>query len=104
MFQLIYRIDHSQELLILSQKMVFTGSEHQKNVDYDFENKITASASFLADISVRSPQKLFIVIIEKTSFLDQSIQKTCYLILKTEALHTASISVILCTRCFCFRN
>ena len=44
------------------------------------------SASFLAEISVGSPQKLFILIIKKTYFLDQSIQNTFYLVLKKEAL------------------
>ena len=47
---------------------------------------VKSSASFSTEISVGSPQKLFINIIYKTSFLDQSIQKLLHLILKTEAL------------------
>ena len=43
------------------------------------------SASFLAELSVSSPRKLFIFIILKKN-LDQSIQKIFYLILKKEAL------------------
>ena len=44
------------------------------------------SASFLAELSVCSPRKLFIFIILKKYFLDQNIQKLFYLILKKEAL------------------
>ena len=44
------------------------------------------SASFIAELSVSSPQKLFIFIIYKKYFLDQSIQQIFYLILKKEAL------------------
>ena len=44
------------------------------------------SASFLAEISVRSTQELFIFIIYKEYLLDQCIQKIFHLILKKEAL------------------
>ena len=50
---------------------------------------ITSSASFVAKISVSAPRKIFILTIYKKN-LDQSIQKTVYLILKTEALITTS--------------
>ena len=50
------------------------------------QNCILCSASFLAEISVRSPQQIFVFIISKKSFLDQSIQKRFYLILKKVAL------------------
>ena len=46
---------------------------------------IATSATFLAEISVRSAQKLYIFIIYK-HFLDQSVQKVFYLILETDAL------------------
>ena len=36
---------------------------------------VWTSASFLAEISVKSPRKLFIFIIQKKCFLDQSIKK-----------------------------
>ena len=49
----------------------------------------TISASFLAELSVSSPRKLFIFIILKKN-LDQSIQKIFYLILKKEALEMMS--------------
>ena len=44
------------------------------------------SASFLAEISVRSPRKLFCLYHLKDYFLDKSIQNIFNLILKTEAL------------------
>ena len=49
------------------------------------EALLVSSASFLAEISVQSPRKLFIFIIVKKN-LDQSIQKKNYFILKMEAL------------------
>ena len=42
------------------------------------------SASFLAEISFRSPRKIIIFIIQEKKILDQSIRKLFYL--KTEAL------------------
>ena len=48
-----------------------------------------ASASFLAEISVRSPQKLFIFIILKKYILDQSTGKIFNLILEKYALAVA---------------
>ena len=50
------------------------------------EALIRSSASFLAEISVRSPRKSFIFITYKKILLDQSIQKILYFILKKEAL------------------
>ena len=50
-----------------------------------FESIAVISASFLAEISVSSPRKLFILLSIKY-FLDQSIQKIFYLLLKKEAL------------------
>ena len=44
------------------------------------------SASVLAEISVRSPQKLFIFIIQKNLFRIEVSGKICHLILKKEAL------------------
>ena len=60
----------------------------------------TASASCLAEISVRSPRKSIIFIIYKQYFLAQSIQKIFNLISKTEALETARhIGLLSCVRC-----
>ena len=47
--------------------------------------RVPDSGIFIAEISVRSPRKLFIFIIFKKN-LCHSIQKVCYLFLKTEAL------------------
>ena len=49
-----------------------------------------ASASFSAEISVRSPRKLFICIIYKNVLWIKESEKKNYLILKTEALTVAS--------------
>ena len=49
------------------------------------EQGVCNSAFFLAEISVRSPRKLLNFIMFKKK-LDQSIRKTFYIILKTEAL------------------
>ena len=44
------------------------------------------SASFLAELSVSSPRNYLFLLSKKIFFLDQSIQKIFYLILKKEAL------------------
>ena len=54
------------------------------------EKHSIGSGSFLAEISVSSPQKLLFHYLKKY-FLDQSIQKTFYLILKKEALSIACL-------------
>ena len=54
--------------------------------DSHHTTEVAPSASCFAEISVMSPWKLFIFIILKKYFLDQSIKKIYYLILKTEAL------------------
>ena len=45
-----------------------------------------SSVSFLAEISVRSPQKIFIFIIYRICHLDKSVQEVFYLFLRKEAL------------------
>ena len=55
--------------------------------------RTTCSASFLAELSVSSPRKLFIFFYLKKKFLDQSIQKRFYFILKKEALTTCRYGV-----------
>ena len=47
---------------------------------------VDISASISAEISGRSPRKLFIFYFPKKYFLDQSIQKMFFSLLKTEAL------------------
>ena len=47
---------------------------------------VIISASFLAEISIRSPRKIFIFIIYKNVFWIKVSRKVCDLILKTEAL------------------
>ena len=51
--------------------------------------QVSASGSFSAETSLRSPRKVFMFIIYRKYFLDQSIQKNNHLILKTEALVNA---------------
>ena len=47
---------------------------------------VSISAIFVAEIPLRSPQKIFIFIIKNIYLLDQSIQKINELILKKETL------------------
>ena len=54
---------------------------------------VRTSASFLAEISVRSPRILFVFIIYENTFWIKVSKKTFYLLLKTAALVRASCSV-----------
>ena len=79
--------------------LIFMGSKHVKYVVFNFQNKInghslwlTSSASFLAEISISAPRKLFIFIISKKKSGSKYLQKTFYFILKKEALLTSASS------------
>ena len=54
---------------------------------------LVISGYFLTEISASSLQQLFIFIIYKKHFLDQSIQKTFYFMLKTKALLPTPIAL-----------
>ena len=51
-------------------------SHWQQHQGYEEVDAANISASFLAGTSVSSPRKMFISIMLKKCFLDQSIQKT----------------------------
>ena len=75
-------------ILILYKKNIW---HHGISQRFRFANNWhvqTCSASFKAEISVRSPQELFIYIIKNIYFPDQSVQITFYLVLKTDRLET----------------
>ena len=59
-----------------------------------------SSGSFLTEIPIRSPQKKKIHYL-KNNYVDQSIQRIVYLILKTEALTMPGlIGTVLSSQCF----
>ena len=92
----IYRLGHPKNQMVLLYNFFGGGIIIPKMFYVVLKTKslVHTSASFKAEISLRSPQKLFIFIILKTSFLDQSNHKTFYLILKTEALvHTSILNL-----------
>ena len=74
------------------EKQLAVGIDTSK-LTAQLEATCTISASLLAEISVSSPRKLFIFIIYKKYFLDQSIQQIFYLLLKKEALCTIEATV-----------
>ena len=57
---------------------------------------LQAVVLFLAEISIRSPRKLFISLSMLKHFLDQSTQKIFNLFLKTEALVTGLVLAFMC--------
>ena len=60
-------------------------------------DEIAVSVAVLAELSLRSPRKLFIFIIKKIYLSDQSIQKLINLILKKSPLIAVSDVPALCT-------
>ena len=58
---------------------------------------VRSSASFLAEVSVRSPRKLFIFIIYRNIFRIKLSKKTFHLILKKEALVRSVVLAVMYT-------
>ena len=59
--------------------------------------RYVTSAAVLAEISLRSPRKLWIFILKNISLWDLTIQKINYLILKINSLYVTSVSVSPCS-------
>ena len=96
----IYRVKVSKNILIQFWKKLhcsltrgYCSVKEHTNTFFD----LSASASFLAEISVKSPRNFFFIYFLKKCFLDQSVHKMFYLNLMTAALQVTIITCnVLC--------